>query len=250
MAIQKWIGEGIDPTVKESPDGDILREIPELLRARIDLGLFTLFIKIKSHRGEFFNEMVDRWADKGRHTETEARWTSLRQRPIFTWTASGVAHHSTMSKVVKTRAHLMTARLQINEHDNLTAKFLKREGNCRSVLGDHWKDKRVTFRAKRRLLQSSSFQFPCAANFKKWGWQESEECRLCKALHPKQPAFAGCLGHIQGYCKALQKPRIAVHHGIWRDLIRHIGKQSLEEHEDGSRIWTFPTSVSAVKHEE
>jgi len=169
MAIQKWIGEGIDPTVKESPDVDILREIPELLRARIDLGLFTLFIKIKSHRGEFFNEMVDRWADKGRHTETEARWTSLRQRPIFTWTASGVAHHSTMSKVVKTRAHLMTARLQINEHDNLTAKFLKREGNCRSVLGDHWKDKRVTFRAKRRLLQSSSFQFPCAANFKKWG---------------------------------------------------------------------------------
>jgi len=41
-----------------------------------------------------------------------------------------------------------------------------------------------------------------------------------------------------------------VHHGIWRDLIRHIAKQSLEEHEDRSRIWTFPTSVSAVKHEE
>jgi len=31
MAIQKWIGEGIDPTIKESP-GDILREILELLR--------------------------------------------------------------------------------------------------------------------------------------------------------------------------------------------------------------------------
>ena len=96
--------EGIDPTIKESLDGDILREIIELLRARIDLGLFTLFVKIKSHRGEFFNEMADRWADKGRHTETEARWTSLRQRPIFTWTASGVAHRSTVSKVVKTRA--------------------------------------------------------------------------------------------------------------------------------------------------
>ena len=41
-----------------------------------------------------------------------------------------------------------------------------------------------------------------------------------------------------------------MHHGIWRDLIRHIRKQSLKEHEDGSRIWTFPTSVSAVKHEE
>jgi len=68
--------------------------------------------------------------------------------------------------------------------------------------------------------------------------------------HPNQPAFSECLGHMQGYCKALQKPRIAVHHGIWRDLIRHIGKQSLEEYDDGSRIWTFPTSVSAVKHQE
>jgi len=69
MAIQKWIGEGIDPCMKASPDGDILLEILELLRARMDLGLFTLFVKIKSHRGEFFNEMADRWADKGRHRD-------------------------------------------------------------------------------------------------------------------------------------------------------------------------------------
>ena len=102
MAIQKWIGAGINPTFKKS-----------------------------------FNEVADRWADKGRHTETEARWTSLRQRPIFTRIASGVAHCSTMSKVVKTWAHLMAARLQLHEHDNLTAKFLKREDNCRLVLGDH-----------------------------------------------------------------------------------------------------------------
>jgi len=250
MAIQKWLGEGIDPIIKTSPDGDILREILELLRNRIKLGLFTLFVKIKSHRGEFFNEMADRWADKGRDTDLVARWTSLRQRPIFLWTASGKDHRSTVSKVVKTRAHLMAARLQIPEHDNHTARFLKREGNSRAVLGEHWKDKRVSVKSKRRLLQSISFQFPCAANFKKWGWQDEDECRLCKALFPGQPAFSECLGHIQGYCKALQKPRIAVHHGIWRDLIMHISRQSLEENEDGSRAWSFPTSVSAVKHEE
>jgi hypothetical protein len=51
MAIQKWIGEGINPTIKESPDGHFLREILELLRVRIELGLFTLFVKVKSHRG-------------------------------------------------------------------------------------------------------------------------------------------------------------------------------------------------------
>ena len=84
MANQKWIGEGINPTIKESSDGDIIREILELLRAKIDLCLFTVFVNIKSHRGEFLSKMSDRWADKGRHTETEARWTSLRQRLIFT----------------------------------------------------------------------------------------------------------------------------------------------------------------------
>jgi len=239
-----------DPTIKTSPDGDILREILELLRNRTKLGLFTLFVKIKSHRGEFFNEMADRWADKGRDTELEARWTSLRQRPIFLWTASGKDHRSTMSKVVKTRAHLMSARLQFAEHDNHTFRFLKIEGNSRAVLKDHWKDKRVSIKSKRRLLQNISFQFPCAANFKKWGWQEEDEFRLCKTLFPGQPAFSECLGHIKGYCKALKKPRIAVHHGIWRDLIMHIGRQSLEENEDGSRAWSFSTSVSAIKHEE
>jgi len=126
----------------------------------------------------------------------------------------------------------MAARLQIYKHDNLTAKFLNREGNCWSVLGDHWRDKQGSIRAKRRLLPSISCQFPCAANFKKRGWQEEDKCRLCKFLYPEQPAFSECLGH----CKALQKTRIAVHHGIWRDLIIHIGKQSLEENEDGSRI--------------
>jgi len=57
-----------DPTIKESPDGDILREILELLRVRIDLGLFTLFVKTKSHRGENLNKMADRWANKGMDT--------------------------------------------------------------------------------------------------------------------------------------------------------------------------------------
>jgi len=157
MAIQKWIGEGINPTIKESPDGDILRKILELLRVRIDLSLFTLFVKIKSNRGEFFNEIADRGIVKGRNVESEAEWTSLRQRPIFTWTASAKAHHSTMSKVVKTQAHLVSDRLQIHKQDNLTAKFLKKEGNCRSVLGHQWKDKRVCIRAKCLLLQCISF---------------------------------------------------------------------------------------------
>ena len=71
MAIQKWIGEGIDLIIKTSLDGDILREIPELLRKIIKMGLFTHFVKIKLPRGEFFNEMAKRWADEGRAKETK-----------------------------------------------------------------------------------------------------------------------------------------------------------------------------------
>jgi len=189
--------------------------------------------------------MADRWADKGRDTEMAARWMSLKQLPFFTWAVPGKTHRSTMSKVVKTRAHLMAARLQVLEHDKIATKFLKREGNCRADLGEHWNDKRVSMRVKRRLLQSISFQFPCAANFERWDWQEKGECRLCKAHYPDLPAFSECLGHKHGYCKALQEPRIAVHHGIFRDLIVHIGKQLLEVNEVLGPKWLIGCSPPA-----
>ena len=35
-----------------------------------------------------------------------------------------------------------------------------------------------------------------------------------------------------------------------RDLIMHIRKQSLEKNADGSCVWAFSTSVSAIKHKE
>ena len=59
-SIQNWIGEGTDPILRKAPDGEILRAILELLRVRISKNKFTLFIKIKAHRGEFFNEKADR----------------------------------------------------------------------------------------------------------------------------------------------------------------------------------------------
>ena len=64
-SIQNWIGESTDPILCKAPDGEILRAILELLRVRISKNLFALFIKIKAHRGEFFNKKADRWADKG-----------------------------------------------------------------------------------------------------------------------------------------------------------------------------------------
>ena len=57
--IKNWIVQGGRATLAEAPDADILREILELLRARIEVGRATFFVKVKSHRGEPMNERAD-----------------------------------------------------------------------------------------------------------------------------------------------------------------------------------------------
>ena len=72
LSSQKWIGEGKSPSMQGNPDADIMRDIVQLLRERIDQGLLTIFIKIKAHRGDPLNELADRWADKGRQSENDS----------------------------------------------------------------------------------------------------------------------------------------------------------------------------------
>ena len=69
--------------IHKFPDGDILRDIIELLKKRVAKGLLTLFVKIRAHRGEFFNEIVDRSADQGALAAENVRWNCPRLRPIF-----------------------------------------------------------------------------------------------------------------------------------------------------------------------
>jgi len=42
---QKWIGEGKSPSMWGNPDADIMRDIVQLLRERIEEGLLTVFIR-------------------------------------------------------------------------------------------------------------------------------------------------------------------------------------------------------------
>ena len=41
--------------IHKFPDSNILWDVIELLMKRIEKGLFTLFVKIRAHRGEFLN---------------------------------------------------------------------------------------------------------------------------------------------------------------------------------------------------
>jgi len=51
-----------------NPDADIMRDIVQLSRERIEQGLLTIFNKIKTHQGDPLNKQADRWTDEGRQS--------------------------------------------------------------------------------------------------------------------------------------------------------------------------------------
>jgi len=155
-----------------------------------------------------------------------------------------------MNKTLRTRVHLKVSELLLPLHKKCTLEFLNREDNRRELLGKHWQDKTVPDRSKRRLLQSIGHQFPCAKLLKLWGLRDSDKCRLCKRLHPEVTPWPESLSHVQARCPALQKPRITVHHGIWRELLTAISKNSIESHDHGNRKWYFLSAVSEATHDE
>ena len=48
----------------------------------------------------------------------------------------------------------------------------------------------------------------------------------------------------------LRKPRIAVHHGIWRELLTGISRNSSEAHDDDEKKWYLSSAVSKATHAE
>jgi len=204
-----WVGEGKDLLLCHSPDGNILARIIKVLRQRVSLDLFSMFIKIRAHRGEFLNEKADRWADEGQENVDNVQWDGPSPYPTFFWTDEGVEHRCSMNKTIRTRVHLKLSELQLPLYKNCTSKFLNQD-----LLKKHRQDKTVPERSKMRLLQIIGFQFPCANLLKLLGLQESDECRLCKHLHLEVTLWPESLGRIQARCPALRKPRIVVHHGI------------------------------------
>ena len=82
--IKKWIGQGGKATLANAPDADILHEILTRLRARIEAGRATFFVKVKSHRGEAMNERADGSAEEGRvRPEEEKKWDQRTDRMTF-----------------------------------------------------------------------------------------------------------------------------------------------------------------------
>jgi len=105
-----------------NPDADIMRDIVQFLRERIEQGLLTICIKTKAHHGDPLNELADRWAEEGRQSKN-IRWSLLTNRPIFYWTDNGTTHRSPMDPMVKKRIDFQVSRQQLKIHTGSTANF-------------------------------------------------------------------------------------------------------------------------------
>ena len=94
-----------------------------------------------------------------------------------------------------------------------------------------------------------------ALQLKQWGILNDVKCRLCEKYYkerniPEPPGTVESVGHIQCYCPGLQLPRIAIHHGIWRELMFSIWKSSTELNDASEPRRHFPSALSPDAHAE
>jgi len=185
LLLPKMDREGKSTSMHGNPDADIMRDIVQHLREKIEQGLLTIFMKVKAHRGDPLNELADRWADEGKQSEN-IRWSLPTNRPIFYWTGNGTTHRSPMNTTVKKRIDFQVSRQQLKIHTGSTANFLIREHNSRDLLGKFHKDRSVWIQARRRVLQCLSYQFPSALQLKQWGILNKVKCRLCEKYYKEK----------------------------------------------------------------
>ena len=110
--------------------------------------------------------------------------------------------------------------------------------SSRDLLGACLADSSFPDGAKKRLMQSVGLQFPCRALLHQWGKEDSPNCYKEKES----------LGHIQSRCETLEKPRIAAHHMIWREILLQLLRFSGDAGDEHK--WVVSSAVSTETHKE
>ena len=91
-----------------------------------------------------------------------------------------------MNPTIKKRIDLQVSQQQLKIHTGSTANFLTREDNSRDLLGKFQKNRSVWIRARQRVLQCLSYQFPCALQLKQGGILKDVKCRLCEKYYKEK----------------------------------------------------------------
>jgi len=129
----------------------------------------------------------------GQDAKHNVYWAGSSLRLIFSWMEEGKELTCSWNKTLSTRVYKQVANLQLTLHNNFTSLFLTRDNSGRTLLSAFCRDKSIHDRAKRRLLLSIDYPFPCAKLLKLWEILENDECRLYKRV----TAWQESLGHIQ-----------------------------------------------------
>jgi len=104
------------------------------------------------------------------------------------------------------------------------------------------------------VLQCISYEFPCALKLKMWGILNEVKCRLGEKCYKEKQIDSSnsveSVGHIQCYCPVLKRPLIAIHHGIWKELMCSIRKSCTEPNDRMEPRLHFPSALSPEAHAE
>ena len=288
--INQWVGEGGKRVFTEYPDADILKTVVTSLHARARANSYTVFVKVRAHRGEYLNEMADSLAEEGRGAETSI-WNERTERFVFscdspahkirsrTWSA-GIrntvreqAAQVCVQAALKSSAvewkkeHIDGSRRReeicadvcaqveksfaMGEEDwneecmaqrrlaevgqpassTWTVDFLTRRGESRECMGKWLRNKGVSWKARRRLLQANSNSFPCGTVLHRWKKRPNSACEICQQL--KGPSGGATepesLGHIQSaYCLGQVDTARAAHNRCFEQLQHDLNKFKAE----------------------
>jgi hypothetical protein len=168
--ISKWAGEGTRANLVTTPDGDIVREIVQILQERVTTGANTFLIKIKAHRGEPLNEAADSRAEQGRKAHNaedtneytpQILWDHPSGKTIFSWKKDKNSTDDqdperktrTWGNAVRTEMRTAGARKEMEKAINTsTTRWIKTNfpkgepptSEGLRVFQDHtWKDKKI-----------------------------------------------------------------------------------------------------------
>jgi len=121
--------------------------------------------------------------------------------------------------------------------------FLTRKDNSRDLLGKFHKDKSVWIRASWRVLQWSHTKMrPTTKNVgNTQGGQKQTMRKILQRKKTDPPDSIERVRHMKFYCPALQRPQIAIHHGIWRKLMFSIRKSATGLNDEMEPRWPRST---------
>jgi hypothetical protein len=258
--VARWVGQGGKASSANSADADILEYILAKLGARIVAKSRTFLVKVKTHRGEPLNERADDLTEADREMEKEgenSRWQERTTRVVYsyydrhlvqwkkgTWTKT--IRHAVRRGEVES---LMEERLQIGANKWRKGLFEERskdtDGDQQMQDQNDWlRDNTITWKTRRRLLQTNTGVFPCESRLKKWGKHPDGICELCKRYREMGLKLLGgrpardTTG--RGRCAGTGNLSRRGPRSHWGNLCRNTSHHSHSTH---GRVWSRPRTT-------